>query len=77
MLYYIHQTPLSSWRIEGGSGDETTSYPMLLVPTKCLGMRLDQPSNNSQILTVGLVSIVNQDNLAKNDYLGFLNIDVT
>ena len=23
MLYYIHQTPLSSWRVEGGSGDET------------------------------------------------------
>ena len=25
MLYYIHQTPLSSWRVEGESGDETTS----------------------------------------------------
>ena len=24
ILYYIHQTPLSSWRVEGGSGDETT-----------------------------------------------------
>ena len=24
MLYYIHQTPLSSWSVEGGSGDETT-----------------------------------------------------
>ena len=23
ILYYIHQTPLSSWRVEGGSGDET------------------------------------------------------
>ena len=23
MLYYIHQTPLSSWRVEGGSGFET------------------------------------------------------
>ena len=23
MLYYIHQTLLSSWRVEGGSGDET------------------------------------------------------
>ena len=26
MLYYIHQTPLSSWRVEGGSGDETMFY---------------------------------------------------
>ena len=26
ILYYIHQTPLSSWRVEGGSGDETTLY---------------------------------------------------
>ena len=51
-----------------------------LVPTKSLGMRLDQLSNNSQILTVGMVSVltaVNQDNLTKNDYLGFFNIDVT
>ena len=24
MLYYIHQTPFSSWRVEGGSGDEIT-----------------------------------------------------
>ena len=24
MLYYIHQTPLSSCSVEGGSGDETT-----------------------------------------------------
>ena len=23
MLSYIHQTLLSSWRVEGGSGDET------------------------------------------------------
>ena len=23
MLYYIHQTPLSSWIVEGGSGDGT------------------------------------------------------
>ena len=23
ILYYIHQTPFSSWRVEGGSGDET------------------------------------------------------
>ena len=23
MLYYIHQTPLSSCSVEGGSGDET------------------------------------------------------
>ena len=23
MLYYIHQAPLSSWSVEGGSGDET------------------------------------------------------
>ena len=23
MLYYIHQTPLSSYSVEGGSGDET------------------------------------------------------
>ena len=23
MLYYIHQTHLSSWRVEGGSGYET------------------------------------------------------
>ena len=26
MLYYIHQTPLSPWRVEGGSGDETTFF---------------------------------------------------
>ena len=26
MLYYIHQTPLSSWRVEEGSGDETNCY---------------------------------------------------
>ena len=25
MLYYIHQTPLSSCSVEGGSGDETSS----------------------------------------------------
>ena len=25
-MYYIHQTPLSSWRLEGGSGDETTEF---------------------------------------------------
>ena len=25
MLYYIHQTPLSSCSVEGGSGDETRS----------------------------------------------------
>ena len=25
MLYYIHQTPLSSSSVEGGSGDETTT----------------------------------------------------
>ena len=24
MLYYIHQTPLSSWSVEGESWDETT-----------------------------------------------------
>jgi len=24
MFYYIHQTPLSSCSVEGGSGDETT-----------------------------------------------------
>ena len=24
ILYYIHQTPLSSWRVDGGSGDETS-----------------------------------------------------
>ena len=23
ILHYIHQTPLSSWRVEVGSGDET------------------------------------------------------
>ena len=27
MLYYIHQTPLSSCSVEWGSGDETTSHP--------------------------------------------------
>ena len=25
MLYYIHQTPLSSSSVEGGAGDETTT----------------------------------------------------
>ena len=29
MLYYIHQTPLSSWRVEGGSGDETTQFAVV------------------------------------------------
>ena len=24
MLYYIHQTPLSSWSVEGGSGYQTS-----------------------------------------------------
>ena len=27
MLYYIHQTPLSSWRVEGESGFETNPPP--------------------------------------------------
>ena len=26
ILYYIHQTPLSSCSVEGGSGDETSRY---------------------------------------------------
>ena len=32
MLYYIHQTPLSSWSVEGGSGDETTAALQLKMP---------------------------------------------
>ena len=31
ILYYIHQTPLSSWRVEGGSGDETSVFADLVV----------------------------------------------
>ena len=45
MLYYIHQTPLFSWRVEGGSGFETRlcvaqciisvfQYPFLLSPQR-------------------------------------------
>ena len=32
MLYYIHQTPLSSWNVEGGSGDEITAALQLKMP---------------------------------------------
>ena len=31
MLYYICQIPHSSWRVEGGSGYETTLPPIALV----------------------------------------------
>ena len=40
MLYYIHQTPLSSWRVEGGSGDETIHVPDDIWGSQRLGTRL-------------------------------------
>ena len=39
ILYYIHQTPLSSWRVEGGSGDETSLMHDPSIISGC-GLRL-------------------------------------
>ena len=35
MLYYIHQTPLSSCSVEGGSGDETKATPRVTQGQLC------------------------------------------
>ena len=44
ILYYIHQIPLSSWRVEGGSGDKTTTLAALAGETTGICIKhLSQP----------------------------------
>ena len=38
MLYYIHQTPLSSCSVEGGSGDETMCVCVCVRVCMCVGV---------------------------------------
>ena len=41
MLYYIHQTPLSSCSVEGGSGDKTSVVTATHTHTICYKMAFD------------------------------------
>ena len=54
MLYYIYQTPLSSWRIEGGSGDETIAAVTWIFPFSGEGVyvSIDSWTTAAQIASI-------------------------
>ena len=53
ILYYIHQTPLSSCSVEGGSGAET--IPVLLPAPTLTGLEREQQLSGTVVVAVVLL----------------------
>ena len=57
MLYYVHQTPVSSWRVEGGTGYKSK---MFLMPVRCSYYGSDLQHTNATSSPLSAVVFMSQ-----------------